>query len=212
MLMPTSQQSWVRSQHPPTDEAVLNTVYRKKKIQKIPLLYERVCLKLNFFLPGCRPQLLRRSELGMVAGEPAGRRRGGHHRDRGGHGRPAGNPARLLQHGLLGPRPVVDGELAGGAVQRGQPATEINSKYTVKKGLSFCLSPAGRDVTNQTLPGLEILIFYSRPRRVWLVTSRHVDGKNGNLYRAYLYFPETHIKRQATRHGCLPSFLGDGDK
>jgi hypothetical protein len=78
----------------------------------------------------------------MVAGEPAGRRRGGHHRDRGGHGRPAGNPARLLQHGLLGPRPVVDGELAGGAVQRGQPAAEINSKYTVKKGYRFsCPQP-----------------------------------------------------------------------
>jgi hypothetical protein len=24
--------------------------------------------------------------------------------------------------------------------------------------------------------------------------------------------PETHIKRQATQHDCLPSLLGDGDK
>ncbi len=24
--------------------------------------------------------------------------------------------------------------------------------------------------------------------------------------------PETHTKRQATLHGCLPSLLGDGDK
>jgi hypothetical protein len=24
--------------------------------------------------------------------------------------------------------------------------------------------------------------------------------------------PETHTKRQATQHGCLPSFLGEGDK
>ncbi len=24
--------------------------------------------------------------------------------------------------------------------------------------------------------------------------------------------PETHIKRQATRHDCLPGLLGDGDK
>jgi hypothetical protein len=24
--------------------------------------------------------------------------------------------------------------------------------------------------------------------------------------------PETHTKRQATQHGCLPSLLGDGDK
>jgi hypothetical protein len=23
--------------------------------------------------------------------------------------------------------------------------------------------------------------------------------------------PETHTKRQATQHDCLPSFLGDGD-
>jgi hypothetical protein len=29
--MPKSQQSWVRSQHPPADEAVLNTVHREKK-------------------------------------------------------------------------------------------------------------------------------------------------------------------------------------
>jgi hypothetical protein len=68
----------------------------------------------------------------MMAGEAAGRRRGGHHRYRGGHGRTAGNPARLLQHGLLGPRPVVDGELAGGAVQRGQPATgRIDVMYRI---------------------------------------------------------------------------------
>jgi hypothetical protein len=26
------------------------------------------------------------------------------------------------------------------------------------------------------------------------------------------FFPETHAKRQATQHGCLPSLLGDGDK
>jgi hypothetical protein len=24
--------------------------------------------------------------------------------------------------------------------------------------------------------------------------------------------PETHTKRQATQHGCLPSLMGDGDK
>jgi hypothetical protein len=33
-----------------------------------------------------------------------------------------------------------------------------------------------RDVTNQTLPGLELLK-YSRPERVWLVTSRLGTGK-----------------------------------
>jgi hypothetical protein len=27
-----------------------------------------------------------------------------------------------------------------------------------------------------------------------------------------LLYPETHTRRQATQHGCLSSFLGDGDK
>jgi hypothetical protein len=31
-------------------------------------------------------------------------------------------------------------------------------------------------------------------------------------YRSYLFFSETHIKRQETRHGCLPILLVDGNK
>jgi hypothetical protein len=28
----------------------------------------------------------------------------------------------------------------------------------------------------------------------------------------FIFFSETHTKRQATQHDCLPSLLGDGDK
>jgi hypothetical protein len=49
------------------------------------------------------------------------------------------------------------------------------SVYTVKKG--YCFS---RDVTNQTLPGRELLN-YSRLGRVWLVTSRLETGKTINF-------------------------------
>ncbi len=37
-----------------------------------------------------------------------------------------------------------------------------------------------RDVTNQTLPG-RVLLNYSPPGRVWLVTNPAGDGKNDNL-------------------------------
>ncbi len=45
--------------------------------------------------------------------------------------------------------------------------------YTVKKFLIFPVPR--RDVTNQTLPGRELL-HYSWPGRVWLVTSRLGTG------------------------------------
>ncbi len=47
--------------------------------------------------------------------------------------------------------------------------------YTVKKVTDF--SVPGRDVSNQTLPGLE-LFNYSPPEKVWLVTSRPGTGKS----------------------------------
>jgi hypothetical protein len=40
-----------------------------------------------------------------------------------------------------------------------------------------------------------------------------VDHFTGKITLNLIVFcPETHTKRQATRHGCLPSLLGDGDK
>ncbi len=34
-----------------------------------------------------------------------------------------------------------------------------------------------------------------------------------DIFTAFtLFWQEKHIKRQATRHGCLPRLLGDGDK
>jgi hypothetical protein len=47
--------------------------------------------------------------------------------------------------------------------------------YTVKKGNNFPV--LSRDVTNETLSGRE-LFNYSRPGRVWLVTSRLGTGKS----------------------------------
>jgi hypothetical protein len=32
------------------------------------------------------------------------------------------------------------------------------------------------------------------------------------IFGKQMVCPETHTKRQATQHGCLPSLLGDGDK
>ncbi len=49
------------------------------------------------------------------------------------------------------------------------------SRYTVKKG--YRLSRPQRDVTYQTLLGGNTLN-YSRPRRVWLVTSRLGTGES----------------------------------
>jgi hypothetical protein len=45
----------------------------------------------------------------------------------------------------------------------------------------------------------------------------HIDKQDiGNFnmkeQSAWGFRPETHIKRQVTQHGCLPSLLGDGDK
>jgi hypothetical protein len=42
-----------------------------------------------------------------------------------------------------------------------------------------------------------------------------VFKENINLFNespSLRVLPETHAKRQATQHGCLPSLLGDGDK
>jgi hypothetical protein len=63
-------------------------------------------------------------------------------------------------------------------------ATEVGKSgdYTVKKGYPFPVS--SRDVTNQTLPGRE-KINYSRPRRVWLVTSRLGTGKRLTFFTVY---------------------------
>jgi hypothetical protein len=44
----------------------------------------------------------------------------------------------------------------------------------------------------------------------------YTSGCSSNCYRygsdAAKTKQETHSKRQATQHGCLPSLLGDGDK
>jgi hypothetical protein len=55
--------------------------------------------------------------------------------------------------------------------------------YTVKKGLPFSRHPS-RDVTNQTLPGRE-QFKYSRPGRVWSVTSRLGTGKLLTFFTVY---------------------------
>ncbi len=51
--------------------------------------------------------------------------------------------------------------------------------YTVKKDCHFPIP--SRDVTDQTLPGREYFNF-SRPGRVWSVTSRLGNGKIVNLF------------------------------
>ncbi len=49
----------------------------------------------------------------------------------------------------------------------------LSSMQTVKKVIVFPVP--SRDVTNETLPGRELL-HYSRPGRVWFVTSRLGTG------------------------------------
>jgi hypothetical protein len=58
-----------------------------------------------------------------------------------------------------------------------------NKSYTVKKVIVFPVPK--QDVTNQTLPGRELL-YYSRPQRVWLVTFLLGTGKNFNLFYSVL--------------------------
>ncbi len=52
-------------------------------------------------------------------------------------------------------------------------------QYTVKKFSNFPVP--SRDVTNQTLPEGELFNF-SRPGRIWLVTSRMGTGKITNIF------------------------------
>jgi hypothetical protein len=55
--------------------------------------------------------------------------------------------------------------------------------YTVKKVIVFPV--LNRDVTNQTLPGRELLNYYW-PGRVWLVTSRLGTGKTMTFFSVYV--------------------------
>jgi hypothetical protein len=59
----------------------------------------------------------------------------------------------------------------------------VKPGYTVKKVIVFPV-PSG-DVINQTLHGRELLN-YSRPGRVWLVTSRLGTGKTITFYYSVL--------------------------
>jgi hypothetical protein len=38
------------------------------------------------------------------------------------------------------------------------------------------------------------------------------EGALSVIFFQSSFDPETHTKRQATQHGCLPSLLGDGNK
>jgi hypothetical protein len=55
--------------------------------------------------------------------------------------------------------------------------------YTVKKGNNFPVP--SRDVTNETLSGRE-LFNYSRPDRVWFVTSQLGTGKSLTFFYSVL--------------------------
>ncbi len=57
-------------------------------------------------------------------------------------------------------------------------------KYVHCKKNVTDFSIPNRDVTNQTLPGLEFFN-YSRPWRVWLVTSRLGTGKTITFFTVY---------------------------
>ncbi len=59
--------------------------------------------------------------------------------------------------------------------------------YTVKKNVSDFPVPS-RDVTYQTLPGLE-KFYYSRPGRVWKVTSRQRTGNPLSFFYSVLNMP-----------------------
>jgi len=57
-------------------------------------------------------------------------------------------------------------------------------KHTIKKVIVFPVT--SWDVTNQTLPGQELLN-YSRPGRVWLVTSRLGTGKTTTFFTVHFF-------------------------
>jgi hypothetical protein len=57
----------------------------------------------------------------------------------------------------------------GGIGNMGEQIHVIDYRYTVKKVTDFPVPI--QDITDQTLPGME-KFNYSRPGRVWLVTSR----------------------------------------
>jgi hypothetical protein len=88
-------------------------------------------------------------------------------------------------------------------------------------------------------PGIGIYIIFYHPKKIagkvgsaekLRITAKYfrrsiLKGSRQMLWYLYCYlihalgyprelrfWPETHIKRQATQHGCLPSLLGDGDK
>jgi hypothetical protein len=67
--------------------------------------------------------------------------------------------------------------------------------------------------------GLKILKFFDADPESFWPGSGIRDGKNSDLGTGinipdpqHRFLPEKHIKRQATRHDCLPSLPGDEDK
>jgi hypothetical protein len=54
--------------------------------------------------------------------------------------------------------------------------------------------------------------FNSLSRNVHFISTVAYSFSTWHACHNIILKPETHTKRQATQHGCLPSLLGDGDK
>jgi hypothetical protein len=59
----------------------------------------------------------------------------------------------------------------------------LTSMHSVKKVIVFPVP--SRDVTNENLPGRKLLN-YSRPGRIWFVTSRLESGKRYPFFTVYV--------------------------
>jgi hypothetical protein len=75
---------------------------------------------------------------------------------------------------------------------------EVEHKATVVE-IGFTPSPSNIATMSTFLSSLPVFLL-----SVWQVQAVHILAIKG--------WPETHIRRQVTRHDCLLSLLGDGEK